>query len=132
MIPLPPEAGRQLGEAVYRVLDEADRLIALAERMQPSPARTSVQTAGRELFEVAKSQASNMASDVRALAPGFSRILQLSDDLLRIIASVDEPGIRSHLMDIAKRLAEASSQFAPAIKAAAEKGGLPWANRIKA
>jgi hypothetical protein len=132
MVSLPPEAGRQLAEALYMVLDQADRLLAFSERVPEPEQRRVLQEIGKRLFSVAKENTATITNDPRALAPAFGRILTLSDDLLRVAGDIEDSGTRGLLTDIARQLAEASRQFAPAIKSAAEKEGLAWAGRIKA
>jgi hypothetical protein len=130
MIPLPPDAGRALAEAVEKVLSAADRLLGLASDLQNPAARDSVLQWGRALFEVARSLMNALPDDPRALAPGFRRVLEMSDDLARLAEAEPNQNLRAALLDQVRLLVEAGSSYAPAIKTAAERERAPWARLL--
>jgi len=130
MIPLPPDAGRALAEAVEKVLSAAERLLGLASELQNAAARDAVVHQGRALFEVARSLMHALPNDPRGLAPGFRRVLELSDDLARLAEAEPNQTLRARLLDQVRLLVEAGSSFAPAIRSAAERGRAPWAKML--
>lgn len=130
MIALPPDAGRALADAIEKVLTATDRLLGLASDLHSPAGRDTVVRHGHALYEVARSLMNALPTDPRALAPGFRRILELSDDLARLAEAEPNPDLRSALLDQVRVLVDAGSSYAPAIRIAAEREKAPWARLL--
>jgi len=130
MIPLPPDAGRALAEAVEKVLSAADHLLGMASELHNAAARNAVVQQGQALFEVARSLINALPNDPRGLAPGFRRVLEMSDDLARFAEAEPNQTLRARLLDQVRLLVEAGSSYAPAIRNAAERERAPWAKML--